>query len=599
VFTPAQAIAVAASDPVMGPLQRAHPGAYYTAVFDQAKRTWQIRLVAAHGHPVLASFSVLDGVGTVLARAILVRLGPPLLSAPQAAAIAARQAKIRSWLGLFPHTYHTATIGDNRVWTVAWYSGGNEVAEVHIPDGATTPTDVWTGPQVAWMMTRGLPDAYGRKVVSPWVMIPLCLLFVGGLMNWRRPLSMRTLDLVMLLSFVASLWFFDRGDVFVSTPLIYPPLIYLAGRMVWIGFSKGARDVRIGERHLFALVGLVCALMGFRLGLNNRDSNIIDVGYASVVGASRLLHGQAPYGHMPQAHGTPCGGRYGNGDPIGYVQTDHRCESPVENGDTYGPSVYLAYVPAVAVLGWSGRWDTLPAAHVAASAFDILAVLGLFVAGWRLRSASIGVLLAFGWAANPFTLYSLNMNANDGLVGAAVAWALAALSLPWIRGALVAVAGFTKLGPLGMLPVFLGLRHRLATIAGFAIATVLLVSMALLDPHGLRELWDRTIGYQAGRITPMSIWTLGHYHPGWPHLESVQRMLQIAIAIGVLLFAWLPRGRRDGAAVAALCAAAVIGTQLVASYWFYPYVCWWLPAVLLGLFLPRGEQRVVSPSRSA
>src|SRR5207248_4122617 len=133
----------------------------------------------------------------------------------------------------------------------AWYSGGNEVAEVHLPDGATTPTDVWTGPQVAWMMTRGLPDAYGRKVVSPWVMIPLCLLFVGGLMNWRRPLSMRTLDLVILLSFVASLWFFDRGDVFVSTPLIYPPLIYLAGRMVWIGFSKRARDIRIGERHLF------------------------------------------------------------------------------------------------------------------------------------------------------------------------------------------------------------------------------------------------------------------------------------------------------------------------------------------------------------
>ena len=33
----------------------------------------------------------------------------------------------------------------------------------------------------------------------------------------------------------------------------------------------------------------------------------------------------------------------------------------------------------------------------------------------------------------------------------------------------------------------------------------------------------------------------------------------------------------------------VIGTQLVSSYWFYPYICWWLPLVLLGLLLPRRE----------
>ena len=104
--------------------------------------------------------------------------------------------------------------------------------------------------------------------------------------------------------------------------------------------------------------------------------------------------------------------------------------------------------------GWSGRWDSLTAAHVAASAFDILAVLGLFVAGWRLWSPRMGVLFAFGWAANPFTAYSLNMNSNDALVGAAVAWLLAALSVPVVRGILLSVAGFTKLGPLALVPLF-------------------------------------------------------------------------------------------------------------------------------------------------
>ena len=105
-------------------------------------------------------------------------------------------------------------------------------------------------------------------------------------------------------------------------------MIYLAARMIAIGFGHRPRRFAIGERHMLVLIGLIFALMGFRLGLNNRDSNVIDVGYASVAGASRLLHGTIPYGHMPKAEGKPCGGHYDNGDPIGYVQSDHRCESP-------------------------------------------------------------------------------------------------------------------------------------------------------------------------------------------------------------------------------------------------------------------------------
>jgi hypothetical protein len=56
----------------------------------------------------------------------------------------------------------------------------------------------------------------------------------------------------------------------------------------------------------------------------------------------------------------------------------------------------------------------------------------------------------------------------------------------------------------------------------------------------------------------------------------------------------LPRGPKDAAQVAALAAAAVIATQMVASYWFYPYICWWLPLVLLGLLLPRSG-RALTP----
>ncbi len=58
---------------------------------------------------------------------------------------------------------------------------------------------------------------------------------------------MRTLDLAVVLSFVASLYAFNRGDVFWSTPLIYPPMIYLTARMVWIGWRRTPRAVPHGR----------------------------------------------------------------------------------------------------------------------------------------------------------------------------------------------------------------------------------------------------------------------------------------------------------------------------------------------------------------
>jgi Glycosyltransferase family 87 len=259
---------------------------------------------------------------------------------------------------------------------------------------------------------------------------------------------------------------------------------------------------------------------------------VIDVGYAGVAGASQLMDGVLPYGHMPKATSKPCHGRYFNGDPVGYIQSNGRCESPIESGDTYGPTVYVAYVPAVLAMGWSGLWDRLPAAHVAASAFDILAVAGLFVAGWRLASLRLGVALAFAWAANPFTLYSLNMNSNDALVGALVAWTLALLSFPAARGVLLAAAGLTKFAPLAIVPLFASLRNRKATILGFLAGVLVLCSMLALDADGVRLFWDRTLSYQLGRVTPMSVWTLGTYHPGWWDLRPVQHALQADAALG-------------------------------------------------------------------
>ena len=71
---------------------------------------------------------------------------------------------------------------------------------------------------------------------------------------------------------------------------------YLLARMLWIGLRRAgaaravapARARRRGSRS--ALVFLV----GFRIGLNVTNSNVIDVGYAGVIGADRLVDGKRP-----------------------------------------------------------------------------------------------------------------------------------------------------------------------------------------------------------------------------------------------------------------------------------------------------------------
>ncbi len=56
----------------------------------------------------------------------------------------------------------------------------------------------------------------------------------------------------------------------------------------------------------------------------------------------------------------PCGPKDAEGQVRERIQTNGRCEAAIERGDTYGPVSYLAYVPAVAIFPWSGKWDSLP-----------------------------------------------------------------------------------------------------------------------------------------------------------------------------------------------------------------------------------------------
>jgi hypothetical protein len=445
-------------------------------------------------------------------------------------------------------------------------------------------------------MARGYPGAFGRAVNAWYLWVPLCILFVAPFIwpRWRhrdlvdgeriprRP-SLFIVDLLMLLGFSVSLAFFNHAEIGLSVPLVYPFLIYVVVRMLLLAGGRGLPTMPLRTPPSSWLGIGTIFLMAFRIGLNVLNSNVIDVGYAGVIGATKLIHGQPLYGHWP---------------------ADNRY------GDTYGPVSYYLYVPFRLIFGWSGRWDSLPAAHAAAIFFDLVAVGGLYVLGRRLKGERMGLTLAYLWAAYPFTLYAMNSNTNDSLVAATIVVSLLVITSAPARGVMALIAGMTKFAPFALAPLLLrgvGDRPpRPRSVAAFVVAFGLsagVVMLPVLLNHNVAYLWRDSVAYQSDRVTPFSVWGL------WGGLNTVQNLLQgavIAMSVGIAL---LP-SRRGLMEVAALGAAVICTLQTTLNYWLYPYIVWFFPLVVVALVaahpdhrrqagrpLPRGEPAPVPPVR--
>ena len=298
-------------------------------------------------------------------------------------------------------------------------------------------------------------------------------------------------------------------------------------------------------------------------------SNVIDVGYAGVIGADRIADGDQLYGDGFSAD--------------------------VERGDTYGPLTYLTYLPFEQALPWSGRWDDLPAAHGAAIAFDLITLLGLVLLGRRLRPGREGrelsLALGFAWASYPYALFALQTNSNDGLVGMFTVLAMLALTLTPARrslaaagaGAAIGLGAAAKFAPLLLAPMFArGVRWGRGTgsssLRSWRLCCVRRPCRCC-PTAACASCYDRTLGYQASRPSPFSVW--GQVDG----LDWLQTGVKVAAAGLALLVAFVPR-RRDHVQVAALGAAVLVALQLGATHWFYLYVAWFAPLALVALLAP-------------
>jgi len=484
-------------------------------------------------------------------------------------------------------------------WEVkAWSGDAGQIVLGNVADGTGAVTEAWTGPQVAWTMARGGAGAFGGKTINGiWVWLTFCAVFFVGLADLRRPLSLRNLDLLVLLSFSLSLRMFNEGEIFWSAPLAYPPLAYLLGRCLWIARSDRPPGASQPVWPVWLLAAGCVFLAGFRVGLNiEAPRSVIDVGFAGVVGAQRIANGEMPYGHMPvQESLKPCGTADAEGEIRERIQPNGRCEASNPRGDTYGPVSYLAYVPGYAVFGWSGKWDELWAAHATALLFDALCLLGLALVGRRYGGARLAAALAFAWAAYPFTLYVSNSNTNDAIMPAFLIWGFWLASSAWARGTAIALAGWTKFAALLLAPLWLsypdGWRAPARRfVLGFGAATVAAFLVLLLEPepiHAARVFAERTFGFQLDRESPFSIWGWGQYRAaGVPDLKVVQQVLQVLLVAGALAAAFVPR-RKSILQLAALTAATLIGFELVLTHWFYLYIPWFFPFVAFALLYRR------------
>ena len=523
--------------------------------------------------------------------------------------------KVASWLKRFPHAGLRAQATfqpQTHSWTI--YIGSEKagvMADGSVDDNTALVTEAWTGPQVVWTMARGRAGAFGGRWINSWpVWLGFCLVFLLGLADLRRLLSWRNVDLLVLLSFSISLAFFNRGHIFASVSLAYPPLVYLLARCCWIGFRGRSPTASAPVWPVWALVAMTLVLVGVRGGISIANGNVIDVGYSGIVGAQRIATGHAPYGHFP-VDGAPCGPASSDGVTRGRLQANGRCEVPKPEGDTYGPVVYESYLPGYWLFGWSGQQDSQNAARFTAFVFDIICLSLLALLGRRLGGARLAATLGFAWASFPFTLYALGSSTNDDIVPAFLLAGLLLAAYPWARGASLALSTWAKFVPLVLAPLWLSYPDGLSKpkakgwfAGGFVVATVAAFSILLFEPslsHALSVFYHRTIHFQLSRSSPFSIWDWRQFNAsGLPNLHFVQQALEVLVVAAAVALYFVPR-KKSLLQLTALTAALLLAVQVVMTHWFYLYIPWFFPFVALSFLVApappaTGEQAALRPS---
>jgi Glycosyltransferase family 87 len=455
---------------------------------------------------------------------------------------------------------------DGRDDEVAFYVGGQIVAQVEVGEG---------GHVVSGTDTRLSRVPYGDWIAyQPALLVVMCALFVlmTAVAPWRR---LRNLDVAAALSLVVGVVLYQHLYLAASLIATVPPMAYLLLRCAFKALGP-AREPAAATPLLAAItpglepahrirwlrVALVALGLTFVM-VGVSSTNAIDVIYATMEGATKLLHGVLPYGHLPPG---------------------------ISHGDTYPIFTYGLYTPVALFAPVNSLWDGVDAGLFVAVLAALVAAWAVFrsVAGRRRRRSpeveEAGLRAALAWLLLPPLLITASTGTTDVVLAAMLAFAVLLWRRPAACSAMLGLAGWFKLAPFALLPVRLApLRGRQLAAALAAVAAVsvpLLTLLVILG--GLRGPIDmaHAVSFQFGRGSLQSFWsTLG--------IERLQPLGQAGtlglIAAAVARLWREPALADDRARMAALMAAILIALQLSADYWAFLYLAWVVPLVCFSL----------------
>lgn len=504
-------------------------------------RRWPVVVAAAAGFAV--------GFALLATRADP-EVGIPLADA---AAAAAADPAVAVWLKRGWDRYRAGPLFDDEA-RVSFFDGGRLVVEAAVaPDGR---------------VTRSTEYITGNRVGAPLARNPILVAFttaVFALMLLTRPLrSLKTLDVAALAVFAAGVILVNARFVEMAHGVWFGALLYLGVRMIALGLrgQQGAAEplIAVPRRMLvWAAAGAAAALGLVAL----TSTNITDVAYASVAGATHVLEGDLPYG----------------------APTD------IVHSDTYPLLAYLLFVPAALLTPVQDSFDEPTGALVLATAVAFLVAWGIYRTVSVRAGGSAALRAVVAWFVFAPTLVAVSGGTNDVLVAVALVAALAAVGRPALSALLVALAVGVKVGPLVALPAWLArsrgraLARALAAVA--AVGALTLAALVLLGGGSGPGDMLGAIRFQEERRSLRSPWTM--FAIEW--LQPLYAGAALAVATATAAWVWFERPRLDVVQLAALAAGTVLLIQLAANYWAVTYLIWVVPLILVVLVIPSGRTR--------
>ena len=407
---------------------------------------------------------------------------------------------------------------------------------------------------------------YGYAVSdATWFYLSL-LLIVAVFFRFNRILSLRNLDLVLLLLIAPGLLLVQRGSAYGH---------------VWLFVVTGCWLIRLFSDNFWKRRPLL------EQNLNSAGMTFLAVSVFVLLVSKALTEPPSP----------------------GTVQTVRRADELVKRHDTTqeqpetkevpaGPTASLLTAPVVAASDLmvpegspkeeEDRSTTVEkvAARTTAVLAHLAVVLGLWFLGKRLfGDANSALAMATLYLLLPCTAIDVG-RVNHVLPAALIVWSLVCYRNPLIAGGLMGLACGTLLFPLFLLPlwtVFYGKQGagRFALSLGL-VAAVLIASLLLTsaDSNSFTQQIHGSIDWSSLTLDPEAV------EGFWEEYPVYRIPVIVAFFLMLLTLTILPR-EKNLEHLIGHSTAIVVGTQL-----WYPqqggaYVLWYLPLLLAVVFRPK------------